>query len=1611
MFFPLPLPLEMLDKSPLLIRRQKVDDALLWLRNNNPLYADLDPDAVHARAAEYPENGLPLPISEFVRTTNTSEGSSYARNAADPSLAAVSTAGMPASTVEDADSVDRTFARRKLGALETLKKKAMKDLKEQNSTFVKFPSGATPCHTKNHPETFALLFPTLFPYGVGSFENTRVWLDQSAPFRNVHLRTHVQHLLTSGPEARFQTHMSFVFVLNNILQRRQSAFDAKLAVRRDWFPKVNELFQQVDPQTIASYSDKLRKNPFAKPEMPGEEAAAKLCSHVSYVAQHVPGSTAEIQRMCQEMFSIVNCEGLPHVFFTLNPADVCNPVAQVLAGRDIDLNKIFDDLAPGAERTIRATTMAENPVASAKFFHLSVKCLLDILFGTRRENGIGVFGKVGAYYGVVEAQGRGSLHVHILVWLEHQISPPELQRRIQSDPQVAQSIYDWFDDVFSLSFPEGTQPYVPQKGDYSRLPVLCRPPDPDDPDFGASFAQNLRDLLHEVDQIHTHSETCFKYLPKTLRIPENMELDCRFNLPRNTVEKTHLDDEGTLHLKCADGRVVPHNPLCTIAERCNTDCKPIGSGGVAMSMCYYVGNYTIKGAMDTAFIFSALCAAIKILNSDPPKGEDGDVDAAERSRLLLVKSVNQLIGKKELSGQQVVSRIMGWPSKYTNREYPVYYWSRMLRECARGVFDAPTRTSDGADPASATSNDVAVPGAANDVDVRLDSADPSVDPRSVLADVFADSESDPAQPSVVLTPALLASSEDVDPDDEQSNSMLFNDIFYRPPQLADLCAWEIMVGYRKHELPKSATQTKQCLRFSLSHPQYTTHCLKKLSSSDAPRVPVFVGYPIPRNDCEADEERYFVVALALFGVWSSNVQCPLKAEDQSWADAYSSLRVCLSPAHVRILENMQLLYASRDAKEDYAALRQKRIAEIKRQAALLGQYSPDDDDDGNTYDPEWDLGMQTEVTPDSPAEMDDPSSNLNADNSLAFAALESAGFYQASAPSTGEPLPCRAHLAGNEDAKHDEQGEIPDPLLSSLGNELDAVKSRHERQAGADAWKALHPWQKVAMALVEKHMLNEKQTLAFLILADNVGRQLDTDDLLEPVRELVTGPGGTGKSQIFKAWKEFHSALDILAQLRLTGPTGVVASDIGGSTTHSEVSLCVARTAMNASDRKGEKLRKSLEERLAPVRTMVVDEIYFLGAKEASLLSEYLSVAKGITVHPFGNLNIIACGDPCQLPPPGGKSLFDRELVGCYKSNNLNAGNDSTQYNIKGIEAFHQLNRVVVLTEIMRQRGDPILINILSRLRTGVCTQSDKDLLDHYVLSDPTCSQETRDLTDIRHWLDGQGCPLVTYTNEARDAHNLAMAKAFAEATGQEMALYYSSDTRGAGNAKKELRGVAAESAWRVPVKEADDLGGKVPYIPGIPVFCTDNLATELGLSKGSMGKLFSIKYVERNGRRYAVSAEVDFPGYQSEDPEHPHRVLLKCSTSSIKFTLPNGATKYSATRHQLPIIPAFAFMSHNSQGHSLERAVIDLASCRSIQSAYVMLSRLRSLKGLCILRPFRLSVIKNHISQELRQELERTERLAKETLYWARSQLAWYYTTMPSMVFDELGTDMEVDK
>ncbi|KAJ7903925.1 hypothetical protein B0H13DRAFT_1543876, partial [Mycena leptocephala] len=102
-----------------------------------------------------------------------------------------------------------------------------------------------PLSTSKNPRVFGLLWPTLFPYDVGMVDNNNIRISTDIPFRQVDTLPHVQHLLSIA-DRRFQVHKSFIFIMSNILQRRQSSFKARLATNRSWFPVVQDLMQKID---------------------------------------------------------------------------------------------------------------------------------------------------------------------------------------------------------------------------------------------------------------------------------------------------------------------------------------------------------------------------------------------------------------------------------------------------------------------------------------------------------------------------------------------------------------------------------------------------------------------------------------------------------------------------------------------------------------------------------------------------------------------------------------------------------------------------------------------------------------------------------------------------------------------------------------------------------------------------------------------------------------------------------------------------------------------------------------------------------------------------------------------------------------------------------------------------------------------------------------------------------------------------------------------------------------------------------------------------------------------------------------------------------------------
>ncbi|KAJ7576513.1 hypothetical protein C8J56DRAFT_713521, partial [Mycena floridula] len=284
----------------------------------------------------------------------------------------------------------------------------------------------------------------------------------------------------------------------------------------------------------------------------------------------------------------------------------------------------------------------------------------------------GVFGRVKHYYGVIEAQNRGSLHLHILIWLEGALSSLEIQQQCSSDSIFRGRLFEWLESIFQHQLPDGTVAFEGPRADKTHC-LLGRPPHPDNPEFNAQWPQFLRNVLDVSGHVHSHSETCFKNLPVSISSLTAAQQDehCRFNYPQESNLETSMDDNGKISHKRLDSRVVGYNPTISGSFQCNTDGKFIGSGPLDQAFNIYMTNYTAKSTLDSPIVMSALAAANKSL--ELAAGQDTPCDE-ERCRKLLLKTLNQMVSRRELSAQQVSSALLGFPNHITDAHFSVFYW-------------------------------------------------------------------------------------------------------------------------------------------------------------------------------------------------------------------------------------------------------------------------------------------------------------------------------------------------------------------------------------------------------------------------------------------------------------------------------------------------------------------------------------------------------------------------------------------------------------------------------------------------------------------------------------------------------------------------------------------------------------------------------------------------------------------------------------------------------------------------------------------------------------------------------------------------------------------------
>ena len=101
-----------------------------------------------------------------------------------------------------------------------------------------------------------------------------------------------------------------------------------------------------------------------------------------------------------------------------------------------------------ANAAFRRKTANMNLAAIAIFFDKLCTAILKGLV-CPGEGQIGIFGEVSTYFGAVETNGRGMLHLHCLVWLAGNLDFFNLRRKMLNDPSFSSQVADYLDSIIS----------------------------------------------------------------------------------------------------------------------------------------------------------------------------------------------------------------------------------------------------------------------------------------------------------------------------------------------------------------------------------------------------------------------------------------------------------------------------------------------------------------------------------------------------------------------------------------------------------------------------------------------------------------------------------------------------------------------------------------------------------------------------------------------------------------------------------------------------------------------------------------------------------------------------------------------------------------------------------------------------------------------------------------------------------------------------------------------------------------------------------------------------------------------------------------------------------
>ncbi len=1129
------------------VRRQKVVAALKWLKKNHPQYKNISinqtmvrkiptediPDCIWTTLAH--DKDIKSEQSAHANYTNATIDDVIKDNQDNTINTDSSEVIMEGSGVIDVEGTMTTCLEQTKAAVEHLLSDKSRLVKSDNASNLDpvhvIPHGSTPVIEYNNPDLWTGAYPWLFPYGTGGPEGDRL-----VPLS---MRAWIKHLLLLH-RPTFREDQMFYFHVFNVIQKREVSLQASICVRQPNFGKKIETLNNLDSHRLENSLTSLVNDRISDPDV------KLLLNQIHVVGGNVIGTPyAKRKNRLEIQGGMINL-GMPAFWVTLNPAEVHSPVVSFMCGYEVDLNEKFPEIPSAYDR---AKYASKNPVVCARYFDMVVKAFITCLLRYQKEGG-GILGNVSGYYGCPEEQGRGALHLHMLIWLEGYRSPTKLREKMNQDPGFKARVIQYLETAIRQHSPfadvigtanahdsEDTSSNEWEKEDIvsteqerdsisakSIVPedISCEnrlheaftvcpeqiiiesnkdailtqlPPDTKDKHFNVEMDLQAH-MLIEHCCIHRHNNTCRKKSSEEFK-PD----DCRFHYPRDIVRVSEMSGD-EICVKRLHPWVNNYERTTLVCMKCNHDIRFLGSGKDCNAAAFYATDYQCKCGLNTHNIMPAVINSMKKIE----KGmQENCPDALNKSKLMLVKSVNKIITNREMSGPHVASLLLGNEDKYASHKF------RTL---------------------------------------------------NILSFLSWIGETDDEMSLSVQSRFQT----------DNTGLILLNDIsdyIFRGSELKHLSLYKYTMCIEKIANKFDCTETggthlgrkrNDRHRFDEQHPQKESHIQRKRSKQLLPRLTWF-----PPSE-SGNKALFSKCMLLLFKPFTTKEE--LKSSTKTWEDELQDY--VFDDEHTAYIENIREMHIGLEQK---ARLDAERHAESEDESEI-DAYETDDEYYLASEDEELDLTYEWNM---NKSLFDEHSTGESLDKHT----------------SEGVSLLVKATCGDTVNKIDEKQIKISRPCLkskvknwkqhieeckktqTSINEEIHHTASPNGKFSSQNRLDVLQD-------VISRFSLNAKQIEAFKLIGTNVINRikgLQADQILM----YLGGAGGTGKTRVIEAIVYLHEILGIKDTLQLSAYTGTASSAIGGKTLSSLAQIYHL----------GEKRTdtKKLENTWGKIKLLIIDEV------------------------------------------------------------------------------------------------------------------------------------------------------------------------------------------------------------------------------------------------------------------------------------------------------------------------------------------------------------------------------------------------------------------------------------